>query len=109
AVASETYLGHPLGSWPAADKLQRIIDTCNLIIEKFLHQLAAQTPSGLPLCLAVPAWRAPNGQLHRLPLLDHLSKLGYNRVSFEHVREPELVYFRPDQLVARELLVIIRN
>ena len=108
-IASETYLGRPLSSWPGADKLHEITGTCNVIIEKFLKNLAAQTQPGLRLCLAIPAWRGPNGQLHHLPLLDHLGQIGYNRQRFEHVRDAELVYFRPEQLVARELLVITRK
>jgi len=108
-VASETYLGHPLSSWPTPPKLQEITGTCNVIIEKFLRNLASQLQSGQRLCLAIPAWRAPNGHVHHLPLLDHLEDMGYNRVSFEHVRSPELLYYRPDQLVARELLVITRK
>ncbi|HSW99025.1 MAG TPA: DNA methyltransferase [Candidatus Saccharimonadales bacterium] len=108
-IASETYLGRPLSSWPGADKLHDITGTCNVIIEKFLRNLAAQTKPGLRLCLAVPAWRAPDGRIHHLPLLDHLGEMGYNRISFEHAGGADLVYFRPDQLVARELLVITRN
>lgn len=107
-VASETYLGRPLSSWPEKDTIREIIGTCNVIIEKFLENIAAQTESGKRFCLAVPAWRNPNGQLHHLPLLDHLEKLGYNRLRFEHAKDTELVYFRPEQLVARELLVITR-
>jgi len=62
---------------------------------------------GVPAC----PWlrRAPDGRIRHLPLLDHLEKMGYNRVSFEHASAEELVYYRPDQLVARELLVITRN
>ncbi len=108
-VACETYLGQPLTSWPTSDRLQQITGTCNVIIEKFLRNIGRQLAAGATLCLAVPAWRAPNGQLHHLPLLDHLGQMGYNRMSFEHVRPQDLVYFRPDQLVARELLVIIKE
>ncbi|HSX17153.1 MAG TPA: DNA methyltransferase [Patescibacteria group bacterium] len=108
-VASETYLGRPLSGWPNPEKLREIIGTCNVILEKFLTNMATQTPANLRLCLAVPAWKAPNGRIHHLPLLDRLEDLGYNRVSFEHAETQELVYSRPEQLVARELLVIIRK
>ena len=108
-VACETYLGHPLANWPRPEKLQQIIGTCNVIIEKFMRNIADQIPSGTRLCLAVPAWKAPNGKINHLPLLDHLEKIGYNRVSFRHCSEQELVYYRPDQIVARELLVITRK
>lgn len=109
AVASETYLGRPLSNWPNPEKLQEIMGTCNVIIQKFLSNLANQTPSGTRLCLAVPAWQAPNGRIHHLSTLDQLEVLGYNRVSFSWASEQEMVYRRPDQLVARELLVITRK
>jgi hypothetical protein len=109
AVATETYLGRPLSGWPNPEKLQEIIGTCNVIIHKFMRNLAAQTPAGTRLCLAVPAWQAPNGHLYHLPILDQLEVLGYNRVSFSWASEQEMVYRRPDQLVARELLVITRK
>ncbi len=108
-VASETYLGRPLSSWPGTEMLREIIGTCNVIIEKFLKNIAGQTESGQRLCLAVPAWRGPNGQIHHLSLLDHLGEIGYNRLRFEHAKDADLVYFRPEQLVARELLVIIKR
>jgi tRNA G10 N-methylase Trm11 len=109
AVACETYLGHPLSSWPSADKLHDIIGTCNVIIQKFLANLAGQIPAGTRLCLAVPAWQAPNGRIHNLPMLDQIEVLGYNRVSFSWASGQDMIYHRPDQLVARELLVITRK
>ncbi len=108
-IASETYLGRPLSSWPGADTLREIIGTCNVIIEKFLRNLAPQLKPGQRLCLAVPAWHGPGDKIYHLPLIDHLEQIGYNRQRFEHVRDAELVYYRPEQLVARELLVITRK
>ncbi|MGH7157671.1 MAG: TRM11 family SAM-dependent methyltransferase [Candidatus Saccharimonadales bacterium] len=109
AVASETYLGRPLSAWPGSETLQNLIATCNTVIKKFLGNIAGQIPSGTRLCLAVPLWKNPNGKNHTLPFLDHLGEMGYNRVSFEHAEASELVYFRPEQIVARQLLVITRN
>jgi len=108
-VAGETYLGRPLSGWPNPEKLQEIIGTCNIILQKFLRNLADQTPSGTRLCLAMPAWAAPNGRIYHLSLLDSLEVMGYNRVSFSWAQEQEMVYHRPDQLVARELVVITRK
>lgn len=109
AVATETYLGRPLNSWPNPEKLQEIIGTCNVIITKFMRNLAQQIPSGTRLCLAIPAWQAPNGRIYHLSVLDQLEVMGYNRVSFSWSTEQEMVYHRPEQLVARELLVITRK
>lgn len=107
-VASETYLGRPLSNWPKPETLREIINTCNTVIEKFLKNIHAQTQPGTRLCLAVPCWKSPENDFYHLPLLDHLKQIGYNRVKFEHAKSAELVYFRPEQIVARELLVITR-
>lgn len=108
-VACEGYLGRPLGSWPNPETLQEIKGACNAIAEKFLRNIHPQLPPGTRLCVALPAWKAPNGHIHHLSLLDHLEKMGYNRLQFEHVRDEDLVYYRPEQIVARELLVMIKK
>jgi tRNA G10 N-methylase Trm11 len=108
-IASETYLGQALNTIPQTDKLKVIAGTCNVIIEKFLRNISGQIPSGLRLCLAVPAWQKSTNNFMHLPLLDHLSDLGYNRVSFKYIGNEDLLYYRPDQIVARELIVITRK
>lgn len=108
-VACETYLGQPFNSFPASEKLEQVRNTCNTIIEKFLTNISQQLSPDARLCIAIPAWQQkPNLFIH-LPVLDHLEKLGYNRVSFEYTRNQELIYSREDQVVARELLVITRK
>ena len=110
-IAGETYLGKPFTSAPAAEALAQTVSDCNLIIKKFLKNIHTQVPSGTRCCLAIPAWATPNGQnpFKLLPLVDQISDLGYNRISFEHAGDAELIYFRPDQYVARQLLVIIKQ
>jgi tRNA G10 N-methylase Trm11 len=108
-VACETYLGQPFNTFPTPDKLEQVRKTCNTIIEKFLTNIANQMSVDARLCIAVPAWQQKPNQFVHLPALDHLEKLGYNRVSFEHARDQELIYSRDDQVVARELLVITRK
>jgi tRNA G10 N-methylase Trm11 len=109
AIASEVYLGRAYSSYPPPEKLHQNISDTNTILEKFLINLSGQLPKGFRFCLAVPAWIDPTAKLIRLPLLDHLDKLGYNRLSFEHTKDEDLIYYRPTQFVGRELLVIIKR
>lgn len=109
AVACEGYLGQPFTGFPSEPKLREVTHTCNQIAKGFLKNIAPQIPSGTRLCIAIPAWHRPNGTFERLKLLDQLSDLGYNRVSFAHTSAEELLYYRPDQVVARDLLVITRK
>ncbi len=108
AVASETYLGRPLSTLPDPQALQKIVHDVDTIHQKFLKNLASQTGSGFRMTLAVPAWKTPQGFV-RLPSLEKLEALGYNRVSFVHVRDEELVYHRPGQFVGRELVTMTRK
>lgn len=104
-VASEVYLGRPLATLLSLAGLIKIIGDVNTIIKKFLQNIAPQLRHGQRLALAVPAWKTPNGFKH-LPLLAHLTDMGYNRVSFVHVKNDDLIYYREKQIVARELLVL---
>ena len=108
-VASETYLGRPFTSQPSAEILFQTIADCNLIIKKFLQNIHGQVKIGTRLCLAVPAWQTGAGQFKHLPLIDQISDLGYNRMSFEHARDTDLIYYRANQTVTRQLLVITRK
>jgi tRNA G10 N-methylase Trm11 len=108
AVAAETYLGRPLTTLPDSQTLQKIISDCNTIHKKFLQNLANQTKEGFRLCIAVPAWKTKEGFKH-MPVLDSLESLGYNRIKFAHAPQKDLIYHRPDQTVARELVVLTRK
>ncbi|HYF96754.1 MAG TPA: hypothetical protein VD947_01810 [Patescibacteria group bacterium] len=107
-IACETYLGRALSSLPDPQNLQKIINDCDTIHSKFLKNIAAQTKSGFRMCIAVPAWSTQKKFRH-LPTLDKLTDLGYNRVKFVHVSNEDLIYHRPNQIVARELVVLERN
>jgi tRNA G10 N-methylase Trm11 len=108
-IACESYLGRPFTSLPAPDVLNKNVSDCNLIIKKFLQNVASQTETGFRMCIAVPAWQIRKNEFKHLPLIDQISDLGYNQVRFERVESRELLYYREDQVVARELLVITRK
>jgi tRNA G10 N-methylase Trm11 len=109
AVACEGYLGQPFNTFPSEEKLREVMNTCNQIMKGFLKNIAGQIQSGTRLCVALPAWHRPNGTFEHLKLLDSLEELGYNRVVLKHVRNEELLYYRPDQVVARELLILTKQ
>ena len=108
-VASETYLGRAFTSKPDEETLAQVANECNLIVKKFLQNVHGQIKKDTRLCLAVPAWQIKPGRFSQLPLIDQISDLGYNRVKFEHASDQDLIYYRQDQIVARQLLVITRK
>lgn len=107
-IACETYLGRPFASEPRPEILNEVMRDVDLIHRKFLQNVARQTKSGFRMCIAVPAWNTKNGFKH-LKMLDNLSDLGYTRTSFVHVDTRDLLYYRENQVVARELVTLIRK
>lgn len=106
AIACETYLGPPMSSPPADIKLKNVKQQCGAIISDFLKNLHSQIKSGTPVVLAIPAWLRPDNTYSRLNLLDNLDKNTYNVVEYKNLRQSDLLYYRPGQIVAREIIVL---
>jgi tRNA G10 N-methylase Trm11 len=108
-VVGETYLGRPFTEKPSPEILARTVSEVNLIQRKFLQNIHNQLEPGTRLCLAVPAWQTSPGVFKHLPLIDQIDNLGYNRIDFERVLDEHLLYYREDQTVARQVLVLTRK
>lgn len=109
AVVCESYLGQPFSAPPSPTKLDQVRKVTDHIISSFLQNIGSQIEPGTPLCVAVPAWKSTNNDFTHLPILHNLEKLGYTRYEFKNVKNDELLYYREDQVVARELLVLIKT
>jgi tRNA (guanine10-N2)-dimethyltransferase len=105
-VVSEIYLGPPLSHNPGRAELDAIVGQCNGIAARFLKNLRPQLGADARCCIAVPAW-FHDGRIVHLPVSRVLEGLGYARVRFSHAGPEGLVYRRPGQHVARELLVLM--
>lgn len=109
AVVAEGYLGQPFSAPPSNSKLVEVRGNTNHILSEFLKNLAPQISVGTPVVLAVPAWKDIDGHFTHLPLIAKVEELGYSYVEMRTVRPDQLLYFRPDQVVARELLVLVKK
>lgn len=109
AVVSEAYLGQPFSAPPSSAKLTEVRGNCNHIIGSFLKNISKQLVSGTPLVLAVPAWRSTSGTFTHLPLTESLDTYGFEAVTLKTVDSRSLLYFRPDQVVAREILILTKK
>ncbi len=100
-IVCETYLGQPFSAPPSPAKLKEVVGNCNHIISEFLKNIHDQISPESMLCIAVPAWQNQHEQFTHLPLIKSLSKLGYQPIT-----DKNLIYHRPDQVVAREIMVL---
>lgn len=107
-IVGETYLGQPFSAPPSPAKLEEVVKNCNHIITEFLKNLNPQIKSGTKLCIAVPAWRDKSGNFTHLPLISTIARLGYRPHEFTNVSQNELLYYRENQVVARELLTLTK-
>jgi len=108
-VVAETYLGQPFSAPPSQSKLDEVRKNCNHIITEFLKNLGPQIAPGTPVCIAVPAWRAIDGSFTHLPFITTIAQLGFRPHEFHNVSQNDLLYYREDQIVARELLVLVKS
>jgi len=108
-VACESYLGQPFSAPPSPSKLTEVRGNCNQIISEFLKNIGAQLAPNTSLCVAVPAWRSSDGSFTHLPFINSLDQLGYTRHQFKNVKDSDLLYYRENQVVARELLVLVKT
>jgi tRNA G10 N-methylase Trm11 len=108
AVISELDLGPPLSTTPDSDRLNEICRHSNQLLSSFLLNTLPQLPNSASLALALPAWHTSSG-FRRLNVIDHASALGYTIKQFAPVSQDELIYWRPGQIVGRELMVLIKH
>lgn len=107
-VVSETYLGQPFSAPPSSSKLDEVKRNVDHITTSFLKNLHPQLQPGTRLCLAVPAWRSQAGEITHLPFIRSVEQLGYKRVQLKNTDAQKLLYYREDQVVARELLILVK-
>ena len=105
-LASEVYLGRPFSRYPDPQTLKQNISDVNTILKKFLINAHGQLKDQARVCLAVPVWRTEGGKLTHLPMVDHLTEMGYTYLDFKHVRADRLIYFREGQTVARQIIAL---
>ena len=103
AIACESYLGQPMSTPPTDIKLKQQKEECKTIILGFLKNLASQISSGTPVIIATPAWLRPDGAYSRLGIVDNLEELGYN---VNNKSREGLLYCRPGQIVARDIIIL---
>ena len=108
-VASEANLGKPLTSLPPLEILEPMAQELNQLIKDFLINIAKQSSPNLRLCIGIPAWQIDKNSFKSLPIIDHLENIGYNLIDFKHINNKQLIYYRPNQTVARQLIVIKRK
>ena len=105
-IASEIYLGHPLSAPPAEIKLKQLQQDAKMLLVGFLKNIGSQISADTQLALATPSWKRPDGSYSGVNILDEIDKLGYNAIKYRYASYDDLLYYREDQIVARQIIVL---
>ncbi len=106
-VATETYLGRPFASEPQLSALRDNMKNCEIILGKFLKNLAGQVTSSTGMTIALPCWFV-GGRTHHLDVIKKLNDYGFEQIFYTDNKK-SLVYHRDGQVVGRELLVLRKH
>lgn len=108
-IVTETSLGPNLKTRPTAKQAQMLKSDNEKLQEDFLKNAAKSFP-GIPLVVTWPAWYYSKGGLLLDRIWKTVEKLGYEAVLPPHITpimgRPSLLYRRPDQFVAREIVLL---
>jgi tRNA G10 N-methylase Trm11 len=105
-VVCEMYLGQPFATVPPQERIELERRDCNQLLKNFLKNISTQIQPGTRLSLAVPSWHINKTTFLHLSVLSELESLGFTRMHFSTPKNVNLLYFREEQVVARELIVL---
>lgn len=108
AVVTEGYLGPPLFKAPSPADLTSLKTAASQLTLSFLQNLHPQIKSGTAVVISLPAWRVQDS-FKRLEIVDQITELGYTFTQFASIDNKDLIYWRPGQIVGRELVVLRSN
>lgn len=111
-LVCEGYLGTPMTNSPTETKLQKIVEECNTVAGDFLKNIHPQLAKDGTIVFALPCWFVQE-KIVKLPVVENLSALGYNKVKSKKVSEDTnsgLIYRRTgedkSQIVGRDIYVL---
>lgn len=107
-VACETYLGAPMAGRVTLEYIEQERHKVQKLLKQALSNISKQIAPGTRCCFAVPAWFYEKRTI-TLPLIDQITDMGYNLVSFRHTSRASMIYHREDQVVGRQLITCIKK
>ena len=105
-IVTEGFLGKPFGTIPAKDDLDKVKHELSTIYLEFLKNIKNSSNQPENIVLTLPCWKQKNG-LEHLNIIDQIQKLGYTIKQFQSVDYDKVIYKRPNQIVGRQILVLI--
>jgi len=106
AIVTETHLGPPISRVPKKENLDKTFENLTDLHLNWLSKIAKIIPpkAKTKIVLCLPAFRESKNRYIRFPNFQAIAKHANLRI----VNKEPLIYDRPDQIVAREIVVLER-
>lgn len=108
AIVTEGYLGPAFSRLPRPDEVAAAQTELTKFYRRVLASWAKHLTSGAEVTLCLPSWRTAKAWAD-LPIIDELPDLGYTFRQFAQADSSQLRYARPDQIVGRRILPLLRS
>lgn len=105
-IVTEGYLGNPFSQIPSREVIDKVKNELSSVYLGFLKTIMSASNLPQNIVLALPCWKQ-NSNLEYLNIIDQILKLGYTIKQFQSVQFDEIIYKRPNQIVGRQVLVLI--
>jgi tRNA G10 N-methylase Trm11 len=105
AIVTETHLGPPVSKMPKEENLQKTLAALSKLHENWLTNINPFLEVGTKIVMCLPAFRKSRNEHIRLINFPQIAK----KAGFKPSNKEPLIYDRPDQVVAREIVVLKKS
>ena len=119
AIVTESTLGPVYKKVPSPTEIKGNYATLNKLYTRFLQNIRPVLKTGGRIVVTLPAYQLKPKEYVFAEFIDSLEKLGYSRVcpldkrfeseSIRITRRGTIIYSRPEQIVAREIVIFQKN
>ena len=105
-IVTEGFLGTPFNAIPSKDELNKVKNELSTVYLEFLKCIKDSANQPENIVLTLPCWKQKDN-LEHLNIIDQIQKLGYTIKQFESVQYDKVIYKRANQIVGRQILVLM--
>jgi tRNA G10 N-methylase Trm11 len=105
AIVTETHLGPPVSKLPKEENINKTFSTLIRLHEKWLTNINPFLETGTKIVMCLPAFRKSRHEFIHFPNFETIAK----KAGFKISNQDPLIYDRPDQVVAREIVVLEKS
>ncbi len=105
AIVTETHLGPPVSKLPKEENIEKTFAALSELHETWLTNIEPLVESDIKIVMCLPAFKKARNNYIHFPNFEAIAK----KTGFKISNQEPLIYDRPDQVVAREIVVLQKS